>query len=60
MVLGEEWDGGGSLSVPKGRVLHAVHEMLGAGAWGVHSLANILNRTDSALSGEGREEASAT
>lgn len=50
MFLGEEWSG--SLSVPKGRVLHAVHEMLSERAGRVQSLANCLNSSDFALSGE--------
>lgn len=39
---------------------HAVLEMFSAGAGGVQILAKSLNRADFALSGEGREEASAT
>lgn len=59
-VSGEEWGGSGSLSVPKGHVLHTVHEMLGAGAGGIQILANCLNNTDFALPGERRGDASAT
>lgn len=58
VFLGEAW--GGCLSVPKGCVHHAVLEMFSAGAGGVQILAKSLNRADFALSGEGREEASAT
>lgn len=56
MFLGEVWGESGCLSVPKGRVLHAVHAMPGAGAGGLQILAPRIG----ALSGEGREEVSAT